>query len=221
MHTERKPVFLRNGNPQGNPMNAPRCGARTRHGSSCRAPAMANGRCRMHGGKSTGPRTPEGLERSRKANWKHGLYSAESVAARRYMSQLLRDSREMIEHVEKDMKVGLSLGISQGRLLREGFSCDTPQAGIVDLRCPNPPKTGHFGTFCRLTEPAKRIGEKSHSGPLTLKIRNSAASMSWNCVNEFLYQSRADFPKTAGASPRFAGCTTDTDHVNASSPKFG
>ena len=28
--------------------------------------------CRMHGGKSTGPRTPDGLERSRKANWKHG-----------------------------------------------------------------------------------------------------------------------------------------------------
>ncbi|MFC1944498.1 HGGxSTG domain-containing protein [Chloroflexota bacterium] len=24
---------------------------------------MKNGRCRMHGGKSTGPRTPEGLER--------------------------------------------------------------------------------------------------------------------------------------------------------------
>jgi len=83
---------------------------------------MANGRCRMHGGKSTGPRTPEGLERSRKANWKHGLYSAESVAARRYMSQLLRDSREMIEHVEKDIKVGLSLDISQGRLLKDGFS---------------------------------------------------------------------------------------------------
>jgi hypothetical protein len=83
---------------------------------------MANGRCRMHGGKSTGPRTPEGLERSRRANWKHGLYSAESIAARRYMSQLLRDSREMIEQVEKDVKAGLSLDISQGQLLKEGFS---------------------------------------------------------------------------------------------------
>ena len=35
---------------------------------------MKNGRCRMHGGKSTGPRTPEGRERSRRANWKHGRY---------------------------------------------------------------------------------------------------------------------------------------------------
>jgi hypothetical protein len=39
---------------------------------------MANGRCRMHGGKSTGPRTPEGLERSRRANQKHGHYTLEA-----------------------------------------------------------------------------------------------------------------------------------------------
>lgn len=32
----------------------PECGARTRSGASCRTPAMANGRCRMHGGKSKG-----------------------------------------------------------------------------------------------------------------------------------------------------------------------
>ena len=49
-----------------------RCGAVTRNRASCRNPAMPNGRCRMHGGKSTGPRTEEGLERARKARWKHG-----------------------------------------------------------------------------------------------------------------------------------------------------
>ena len=33
----------------------PRCGAYCRTtGEACKAPAMANGRCRMHGGKSTG-----------------------------------------------------------------------------------------------------------------------------------------------------------------------
>ena len=36
----------------------------------------------MHGGASTGPRTLEGLARSRRANWKHGRYSAESRAQR-------------------------------------------------------------------------------------------------------------------------------------------
>ena len=43
---------------------------------------MPNGRCRLHGGKSTGPRTPGGLERSKRANWKHGYYSREANAER-------------------------------------------------------------------------------------------------------------------------------------------
>jgi len=94
-HAKRQ-VLLRNGNPQGNPMNAPRCGARTRRGKPCQAPAMANGRCRMHGGLSTGPRTPEGLERSRKARWKHGQYSVEAVQRRRLMRDLLSECRETV-----------------------------------------------------------------------------------------------------------------------------
>src|ERR1700745_1889826 len=62
---------------------APRCGARSkRTGKPCRAAAMPNGRCKVHGGKSTGPRTPEGLERSRRANWKHGHFSREAKAER-------------------------------------------------------------------------------------------------------------------------------------------
>jgi hypothetical protein len=55
--------------------SCPRCGARTRNGLACKSPAMPNGRCRMHGGKSTGPRTAEGLERMRRANTRHGSYS--------------------------------------------------------------------------------------------------------------------------------------------------
>lgn len=73
-------------------LNAPRCGAKTRKGTPCKAPAMANGRCRMHGGKSTGPKTPEVLERSRKANWKHGYYSAEAIHERQHMRTLLREA---------------------------------------------------------------------------------------------------------------------------------
>jgi hypothetical protein len=46
------------------------------------AATMPNGRCKLHGGKSTGPRTPEGLERSRRANWKHGHFSREAKAER-------------------------------------------------------------------------------------------------------------------------------------------
>jgi hypothetical protein len=62
---------------------ASRCGARSkRTGKPCRAAAMPNGRCKVHGGKSTGPRTPEGLQRSRRANWKHGYYAREAKAER-------------------------------------------------------------------------------------------------------------------------------------------
>jgi hypothetical protein len=56
---------------------SPRCGARTRTGQPCRAPAMACGKCRMHGGASIGPRTAEGLERIRKARTTHGRRTAE------------------------------------------------------------------------------------------------------------------------------------------------
>ena len=75
---------------------APRCGAKRRDGASCRQPAMRNGRCRMHGGKSTGPRTPEGLERSRRANWKHGFYSAKAKAARREARESLSLLRTLL-----------------------------------------------------------------------------------------------------------------------------
>jgi hypothetical protein len=55
----------------------------TRSGVCCRQPAMKNGRCRMHGGLSTGPRTAEGRARCAAARRSHGFYSAEMVALRR------------------------------------------------------------------------------------------------------------------------------------------
>ncbi|MGE0117945.1 MAG: HGGxSTG domain-containing protein [Dongiaceae bacterium] len=74
---------LRNGNPSGDYLSAPRCGACTRAGGRCRQPAMKNGRCRFHGGKSTGPRTAAGLARSRAARRTHGGYTAEIIDLRR------------------------------------------------------------------------------------------------------------------------------------------
>ena len=48
------------------------------------APAIRRKRrCRMHGGKSTGPRTVNGLARSRRARWVHGRRSVETPKARR------------------------------------------------------------------------------------------------------------------------------------------
>ncbi len=88
---------LRNGNPRGNPNIAPRCGAkaRTQGGAPCRAPAMKNGRCRMHGGKATGPRTAEGLARIIAAVTRHGYYSKEARAARRRAAALKAAARAL------------------------------------------------------------------------------------------------------------------------------
>ena len=41
-----------------------RCGAQTRQGRPCQRKKLANGRCRNHGGMSTGPRTAAGRARA-------------------------------------------------------------------------------------------------------------------------------------------------------------
>ncbi|HJS84630.1 MAG TPA: HGGxSTG domain-containing protein [Acetobacteraceae bacterium] len=61
---------------------------------------MANGRCRMHGGKSTGPRTAEGIERIRKAHTVHGRYSAEMRELRRVMAAWRCLARNAVRAVE-------------------------------------------------------------------------------------------------------------------------
>ena len=57
-----------------NPVSASEltCGAKTRAGAPCRNIPMKNGRCRMHGGGSTGPKTAAGIARHRAAVTIHG-----------------------------------------------------------------------------------------------------------------------------------------------------
>jgi hypothetical protein len=73
---------LKNGNPSGDFLAAPRCGAETRAGCPCRQPAMKNGRCRLHGGKSTGARTADGQQRAQTARLIHGRRTAAVIGAR-------------------------------------------------------------------------------------------------------------------------------------------
>ena len=73
---------LRNGATPGDFLAAARCGAQTRAGDCCRQPAMRNGRCRMHGGLSTGPRTPDGLARCRATRLVHGCRTRAGCACR-------------------------------------------------------------------------------------------------------------------------------------------
>jgi uncharacterized protein YjcR len=65
--------------------NAPRCLAKTRRGTLCQSPAMPNGRCRIHGGKSPG--APKGNQNARK----HGLRSAEYLRMRALVREMRGD----------------------------------------------------------------------------------------------------------------------------------
>ena len=88
--------WLKSGNPPGDFSKTPRCGAKIRRGTSCRSPAMRNGRCRMHGGASTGPKTHEGIERIRRAQLTHGRYTKEAKAERTAARQVQRDLQAAI-----------------------------------------------------------------------------------------------------------------------------
>lgn len=98
---------LRHGNRTGDPSQAPRCGAKTRNGQKCRAPAMRSPktgrytRCRMHGGASTGPQTAEGLERCRKARWLHGRRSADAISTRRKQASANRAVYTELRRLER------------------------------------------------------------------------------------------------------------------------
>ncbi len=69
---------------------SPRCGAHCRTtGQPCQNAAMANGRCRMHGG--TNPGAPKGNRNA----FKHGRYTAEAIARRREVAALIRAMRAL------------------------------------------------------------------------------------------------------------------------------
>ena len=101
---EKRRGWLKNDNPPGDFMKAPRCGAKTRRGTPCRAPAMRNGRCRLHGGKSTGPKTPGGIERIRQAHLLHGRYTRKAIAERKEFNALLRQFKGTMKEVNNQCK---------------------------------------------------------------------------------------------------------------------
>jgi hypothetical protein len=105
------PGKLRNGNPRGNPNLAPRCGARTRAGTPCGAPAIQGKlRCRLHGGKSTGPRTAAGKARLRAARTSHGGYGADARDQHRRLAAFIAETEEMLRlFAQGDIAGGLRL----------------------------------------------------------------------------------------------------------------
>lgn len=72
--------------------NVKLCGAKAKQNNHkpCGQPGMlTNGRCRLHGGKSTGPKTEAGKLKSAQANYKHGLYTNKAIAERKKMRYMM------------------------------------------------------------------------------------------------------------------------------------
>lgn len=52
----------------------------------------------LHGGRSTGPITCEGMERPRKANWRHGHFSAQAKVERADARETMRALRWLLQN---------------------------------------------------------------------------------------------------------------------------
>lgn len=76
-------------------LSCPRCGAKTRSGTPCNSPAVrGNRRCRMHGG-APGSGAPQGNRNA----LKHGLYTGKALAERRFVRDLLLQSRVLLRRI--------------------------------------------------------------------------------------------------------------------------
>jgi len=75
------------------------CGAKSRTNKyqPCMRIPMKNGRCHLHGGKSTGSKTPEGRLIQKMASWKHGMRSKEAIAEAKTVRQMVRFYREELK----------------------------------------------------------------------------------------------------------------------------
>ena len=80
------------------PMRASRrCGARTRKGTPCQAPAVnGKARCRMHGG-AWGSGAPVGNTNA----LKHGMYTKEALEERRALRRFMREMEEGLREIEE------------------------------------------------------------------------------------------------------------------------
>jgi len=88
---------------------AKHCGAKTRAGGRCKAPAMANGRCRVHGGSSTGPDNQIGNANAAT----HGIYQ-------KHLTREERDNYSALTLGEVDHELRL-MRIRMARALEAEF----------------------------------------------------------------------------------------------------
>ena len=93
----------------GGRITCPRCQAMSRSNKQCLKPALRGKQvCGHHGGKSKGPRTAEGKERSRQAHIKSGAYTKQAR---------LQSSSTSLKLAQLE-SIGFALGLMKGTRTR-------------------------------------------------------------------------------------------------------
>ena len=103
----------------------PPCGAKTRSGTPCRRRSFANGRCRNHGGLSSGPKSSEGRQRiveAQKRRWEHW-----------------RDGRSTTANSERSVRIGACLAYATAGENEHAEATPTPIPGDRDQAGFEPP----------------------------------------------------------------------------------
>ena len=82
-----------------------RCGAKTRRGTACRRPASKrNGRCRLHGGRSIGPKSAEGRAKIAAANTTTGQHTKAMIARRKEDAKIAKGLRDRLRVIEQNLR---------------------------------------------------------------------------------------------------------------------
>ena len=80
-----------------------KCGAYARStGSPCQAKALSNGRCKNHGGMSTGPKTPEGRQAIAEATRQRMAFGGRMLALEGFYRWLEVGGRETLSRLAKN-----------------------------------------------------------------------------------------------------------------------
>ena len=90
-----------------------RCEAQTLKGTPCQRPGnKVNGRCKLHGGRSTGPRTAEGIARLAASKTTHGRTTKAERAKAKQMAEVGRQVRAELKEIEQ-------WAVDQGHLTKD------------------------------------------------------------------------------------------------------
>lgn len=90
-----------------------RCEARTRRGTPYQRPGnKINGRCKLHGGRSTGPRTEDGLARLTASKTTHGRTTKAERAKAKHRAKVGRQVMGAVKEIE-------TWAVDQGHLTKD------------------------------------------------------------------------------------------------------